>query len=392
MRRDQDTGIEALMEQLIANGAEDMASVFSGLFDLAMRIEREQFLEAGHYERTPLRRGYANGAKPKRLDTPAGTVTVNVPKTAGHDEPFYPQSLERGRRSSRAVMLAVAEMYVKGVSTRDAEAVMKEFGIESLSSTQVSRAAKLLDDELEAWRNRPLGEIRYLIVDARYEKVRDGGVVRDAAVLSAIGIGPDERRRVLGVSCALSEAEVHWRAFLESLISRGMRGVQFVVSDDHAGLRAARKAVLTGATWQRCQFHLAQNAIHHAPSLAIRKRIGAELRQVWNAPDPNLATESLRRLVESYRDKAAKLATWLEDNVPDGLAVFTLPEAHRRRLRTSNPMERAIQQEIKRRTQKVRVFPNENSLERLVSAVLVEIDDKWASADKAYIKWQCQDD
>ena len=193
MRRDQDTAIEALMEQLIANGAEDMASVFSGLFDLAMRIEREQFLEAGHYERTPLRRGYANGVKPKRLDTPAGTVTVNVPKTAGHDEPFYPQSLERGRRSSRAVMLAVAEMYVKGVSTRDAEAVMKEFGIESLSSTQVSRAAKLLDDELEAWRTRPLGEIRYLIVDARYEKVREGGVVRDAAVLSAIGIGPDER-------------------------------------------------------------------------------------------------------------------------------------------------------------------------------------------------------
>ena len=240
MRRDQDTAIEALMEQLIANGAEDMASVFSGLFDLAMRIEREQFLEAGHYERTPLRRGYANGVKPKRLDTPAGTVTVNVPKTAGHDEPFYPQSLG-GRRSSRAVMLAVAEMYVKGVSTRDAEAVMKEFGIESLSSTQVSRAAKLLDDELEAWRTRPLGEIRYLIVDARYEKVREGGVVRDAAVLSAIGIGPDERRRVLGVSCALSEAEVHWRAFLESLISRGMRGVQFVVSDDHAGLRAARR-------------------------------------------------------------------------------------------------------------------------------------------------------
>ena len=392
MRRDQDTAIEALMEQLIANGAEDMASVFSGLFDLAMRIEREQFLEAGHYERTPLRRGYANGVKPKRLDTPAGTVTVNVPKTAGHDEPFYPQSLERGRRSSRAVMLAVAEMYIKGVSTRDAEAVMKEFGIESLSSTQVSRAAKLLDDELEAWRTRPLGEIRYLIVDARYEKVREGGVVRDAAVLSAIGIGPDERRRVLGVSCALSEAEVHWRAFLESLISRGMRGVQFVVSDDHAGLRAARKAVLTGATWQRCQFHLAQNAIHHAPTLAIRKRIGAELRQVWNAPDPNLATESLRRLVESYRDKAAKLAAWLEDNVPDGLAVFTLPEGHRRRLRTSNPMERAIQQEIKRRTQKVRVFPNEKSLERLVSAVLVEIDDKWASADKAYIKWECQDD
>ena len=240
MRKEQDTAIEALMEHLIANGSDDMASVFAGLFDLAMRIERERYIGAGHYERTANRRGYANGTKPKRVDTLAGTVTVNVPKTAGHDEPFYPQSLERGRRSSRAVMLAVAEMYVQGVSTRAAEAVMKEFGIESLSSTQVSRAAKLLDEELEAWRTRPLGEIRYLILDARYEKVRDAGVVRDAAVLSAIGIGPDERRRVLGVSCALSEAEVHWRAFLESLLARGMRGVRFVTSDDHPGLRGAQ--------------------------------------------------------------------------------------------------------------------------------------------------------
>ena len=237
MRQEDDTEIGRLMEQIISNGSEDMASVFAGLFDMAMRIEREQFLGAGHYERVNGRRGYANGYKTKKLDTPAGTLALNVPKTAGHldgcGEPFYPQSLERGRRSSRAVMLAVAEMYVKGVSTRDVEAVMKEFGIDSLSSTQVSRAAKLLDEELEAWRNRELGEIRYLIVDARYEKARLGGVVRDVAVLSAIGIGPDERRRVLGVSCALSEAEIHWRAFLEGLLKRGMHGVQFVVSDDH---------------------------------------------------------------------------------------------------------------------------------------------------------------
>ena len=373
-----------------------MGSVFAGLFDLAMRLEREQFLDAGHYERSAGRRGYANGYKTKKLDTPAGTLTLNVPKTAGLvggcEEAFYPQSLERGRRSSRAVMLAVAEMYVKGVSTRDAEAVMKEFGIESLSSSQVSRATKLLDDELEAWRNRSLGEVRYLIVDARYEKSRIGGVVRDVAVLSAIGIGSDQRRRVLGVSVALSEAEVHWRAFLESLQDRGMRGVRYVVSDDHAGLQAARKAVLGGATWQRCQFHLAQNAIHHAPNMAIRKRIGVELRHIWNAPDLDSANENLRRLVESYHDTAPKLAAWLEDNVLEGLAVFTLPEHHRRRLRTSNPIERGIQQELKRRTRKIRVFPNTESLERLVSAVLVEIDDKWASADKAYIKWECQDD
>ncbi len=287
-------------------------------------------------------------------------------------------------------MLAVAEMDIKGVSTREVEAVMREFGIESLSSSQVSRAAKLLDDEMEAWRNRPFGEIRSLILDARYEKMRHGGVVRDAAVLSAIGIGPDERR-VLGVSVALSAAEVHGRAFLESLHTRGLRGVEYVVSDDHAGLRAARRAVLGGATWQRCQVHLARNAIHHAPSLAIRKRLGAELRAVWNAASLSKAETALVELVATYRDTAPKLAAWLKESVPEGLAVFALPEHHRRRRRTSNPMERAVQQELKRRTVNVRVFPGEDALERLVSAILVEIDETWASDTKAYITWDCQD-
>ena len=405
MDRQKDTAVEAVLEHLIEHGPSDIATVFGRAFELAMQIERERFLRAGPYERTAERQGYANGYKSKRIDTPAGTVTVDVPKTAGHDgAPFYPQSLERGRRSVRAVMLAVAEMYIKGVSTREVEAVMREFGIESLSSSQplvdrkrstagqrVSRAAKLLDDELQAWRSRPLGEIRYLILDARYEKMRHGGIVRDAAVLSAVGIGPDERRRVLGVSVALSEAEVHWRAFLEGLQARGLRGVEYGVSDDHAGLRAARRAVLGGAKWQRCQFHLARNAIHHAPSLAIRKRIGAELRAVWNAASLVKAETALAELVVTYRDTAPKLAAWLEENVPEGFAVFALPEHHRRRMRTSTPMERAVQQELKRRTVKVRVFPNEESLERLVSAVLVEIDEKWAVDAKAYIKWECQD-
>ena len=392
MDRQKDTALDVVLEQLIEHGPGEMASVFARAFELAMQIERERFLGAGHYERTPDRHGYANGYKPKRIDTPAGTVNVQVPKTAGHDgEPFYPQSLERGRRSIRAVMLAVAEMYVKGVSTRDAEAVMREFGIESLSSSQVSRAAKLLDEELEAWRNRPLGQVKYLILDARYEKMRHGGIVRDAAVLSAIGIGPDERRRVLGVSVALSEAEVHWREFLESLVARGLRGVEFIVSDDHSGLRAARRAVLGGAAWQRCQFHLARNAIHHAPNVEIRKRIGAELRTVWNACTLAKAETALAELTDSYRTSAPKLAAWLEENAPEGLAVFTLPEHHRRRLRTSNPMERSVQQELKRRTVKVRVFPSDDALLRLVSAVLVEIDEKWASETKAYIKWECQD-
>ena len=210
-------------------------------------------------------------------------------------------------------------------------------------------------------------------------------------MLSAIGIGPDERRRILGVSIALSEAEVHWRAFLESLQARGMRGVEYVVSDDHSGLRAARRAVPGGATWQRCQFHLARNAIHNAPNAEIRKRIGRQLKPIWTADDLAKAETALTGLVTSYRDTAPKLAAWLEENVPEGLAVFTLPEHHRKRMRTSNPMERSVQQELKRRTVKVRVFPGEDSLLRFVSAVLVEIDEKWASDNKAYLKWECQD-
>lgn len=391
MRRDQDNALEALMEQLIESGTEEMAEVFAGLFNLAMRIERDRFVRAGHYERTPERRGYGNGTKAKKIDTPAGTVRLQVPKTAGHDEPFYPRALERGRRSCRAVMLAAAEMYVKGVSTRAVEKVLAEFGIEGLSSSQVSRAAKLLDVDLEAWRNRPLGRLRYIFLDARYEKTREHGVVDDCAVLTAIGVDEFCRRRVLGVSIKVSEAEVHWRAFLESLVARGLQGVAFITSDDHAGLKAARKAVLPGARWQRCQFHLAQNAIHHAPNLGVRKIIGEELRDIWNANTLEAAEAELKSLIDRYRKEAPKLASWLETAVPEGLAVFKLPKEHRRRMRTSNPIERSIQQELKRRTQKIRVFPNEASLERLVTAILVEIDETWTASLQPYVNWNITD-
>jgi transposase-like protein len=278
-------------------------------------------------------------------------------------------------------------MYVKGVSTRSVEKVLAEFGIEGLSSTQVSRATAQLDEELEAWRNRPLGCFRYLFLDARYEKTREYGVADDCAVLTAIGADPLGRRRVLGVSVAFSEAEVHWRGFLQGLVARGLQGVEFVTSDDHPGLKAARKAVLPGAHWQRCQFHLAQNAIHHAPNLAIRKVIGEELRAVWNARNLGAAEEELKRLVAKYRPAASKLAVWLENNVPEGLAVFILPGKHQQIMRTSNPIERSIQQELKRRTRKIRVFPNEASLLRLVTAILVEIDEQWAACQKPYVNF-----
>jgi transposase-like protein len=320
-----------------------------------------------------------------------GTLTVAVPKSAKAQQPFYPASLERGMRSSRAVMLAAAEMYIQGVSTRDVEKIMQQFGLESLSSSQVSRATALLDKDLEAWRNRDLGQTPYLFMDARYETVRIDGVGRDVAVLSAFGVAPDGTRRILGVSVSLSEAEVHWRAFLESLVTRGLRGVRFIASDAHPGLKAARKAVLGGAVWQRCQFHLGQNAIHHCPNQKIKKKIGNHLRRIWNSEDLPMAQEELAHLVEKYRKKAPKLAEWLEKNIPEGFAVFTLPEKHRVKMRTANPIERGIQLELARRTNKIPIFPNEASLLRLVTAILVEIDEKWAAKKTSYINWNTEE-
>ena len=373
--------VEAAARNLIARGPEAMRAVLEEIFNTAMQIEREQFIGARRCQRSPTRRCYANGYKPKRVDTVMGTLRLRVPKTARHgDTPFYPAALERGRRCHRDLMDAAAEMYVCGVSTRRARGLLRRMGVEGLSSSQVSRAAKRLDGALDAWRSRPLGVVRYLQIDARYEKVRIGGRVRSAAVLSAIGVGPDGRRRVLGVAVAESEAAANWRSFLEGLAARGMRGVEFVASDDHAGLRAACRAALPGAAWQRCQFHLARSAAGRAPGPRISGWIGAALRRVWNAPDRMAAQAALARLSASVRRSHPGFADWLEASVPEGLAVFDLPEGHRRLMRTTNSMERAIQQELKRRTRAAGVFPNPESLLRLASAVLARIDAGWAAA------------
>ena len=256
------------------------------------------------------------------------------------------------------MMLTVAEMYVTGVSTRRVEKVMRSMGIENISSTQVSRANQTMDEALQAWRERPLGKISYLILDARYEKVREGHQVVDMAVLSAVGVLPCGRRCVLGTMVALNEAEVNWRAFIKGLVDRGLHGLEFIVSDDHSGLKAARKAVFPGIPWQRCQFHLAQNAVHHASNHKIKQRIGGELRSIWNASNMTTAQANLQRLVDQYQEKHPHLADWLENNVPQGLNVFALPDRHQKKMRTSNSIERTVQQELKRRTRLVRVFPN----------------------------------
>jgi transposase-like protein len=381
----QHTLLNQIVNHISEQGTDGLGEAVRLLLNHAMEIERSKALGAEPYERTAARTGYANGFKPKTLQTRLGEMTVAVPQVRG-EIGFYPSALERGLRSERALTLAIAQMYVQGVSTRKVTSILEQLaGTLEISSTQVSRAAAQLDVQLEAWRNRRLDTVAYpyLIIDARYEKVRRDGVVLDAAVLVAIGIDENGRRAVLGVSIALSEAEIHWREFLASLQDRGLNGVLFIVSDDHQGLRAALRARFAGVPWQRCQFHLQQNAMAYVPKVGLRSQVAAELREVLHAPSRAQADALLRTLVTKHRQSAPELADWLETNVPESLTVLSLPAEHRTRLRTSNAAER-LNQEIKRRTRVARVFPNTDSLLRLVSAVLSEISDDWESS-KTYL-------
>jgi transposase-like protein len=382
-----DSLLNQIVNQISLNGGDSLAEAVRLMLNHAMQIERSNALGAKPYERSDKRKGRANGFKPKTVDTRLGKITVAVPQVRDAEIDFYPSALERGCRSERALTATIAEMYIKGVSTRDVTGVLQNLaGTLHISSMQVSRATAELDEHLNLWRNRPLDTIEYpyLILDARYEKVRLDGLVRDCAVLVASGVDATGHRSILGVSVALSEAETHWKDFLTSLQDRGLKGVTYIVSDSHKGIAAARIARFPGVPWQRCQFHLQQNATQYVPKVSMRTVVAAELRDVLQAKTRELADARLQIMVSKYAKTAPKLSAWLQENVIESLTVFALPVEHRARMRTSNLAER-INQEIKRRTRVVRVFPNEKSLLRLVTAILSEINDQWETSSNIYL-------
>ena len=302
-----------ILEELMEEGAEAFRNVLEKLFNLAMELERSEFLGAEPYQRTSGRRDHANGFKGKTVATRVGRLKLKIPQVRHLS--FYPKSLERGCRSEKALKLAIAEMYVKGVSTRKVSQITEQLCGTEISATQVSRIAKMLDEELEQFRERELGEYRVLYLDAHYEKVRVNGAIQDLAILKALGVNRWGKREVLGVSATLSEAEVHWREFLQALQRRGLQGVQRVVSDDHVGLRAARVA-------------------------------------------------------ERFAKENPKWVKWLEENITEGFTVYRFARSAHRKIRTVNTLER-VNKEIRRRTRVVGIFPNEASVLRLTSAVLV---------------------
>jgi len=373
----QDQTMRDITKCLMENGFEGaVPEVMTVLLNEAMLSERETHLQAKPYERSEDRQGYSNGFKNKTLKTRYGEINVQVPQTRGTD--FYPECLEKGLRSERALYATLATMFIEGVATRKVTRVLETMCGLSVSSTQVSRCVKKLDEELIAWRDRPLGEFCYVIPDARYETVRYGGHAKELAIIWAIGVTKDGRKEVLGMTVSLSEAEVHWRAFFTSLSKRGLTGVEYIVSDNHQGLKNALKSIFPGVSWQRCQFHLAQNVQGYISKKYHKHEIAQDIRDIFHSPDYQSAKNRLTLFVQKWEKSEPKLVEWADQNIPQGFTVFNLPKSLHKKFRTSNLIER-FNQELKRRSRLVRIFPNEPSCLRLLSAVALEFHEDWLS-------------
>lgn len=377
----QDPLINLLFEDGLQNALPKIAEI---LMNTAMLLERDNHIGATSHQRDVERNGYRNGFKPRTYHTGIGSLELAVPQVRESSEPFRTSMLEKGSRSERSLKSAIATMYVEGVSTRRVTKVMEQMCGFNVSSGQVSNLNKQLDEEFTKWRSRPLPEIAYLTVDATYYKVRIDGIVRDSATLIAHGVRrSDGKRMILGVSCALSEAEVHWREFFNGLKARGIGQPDTVTSDAHSGLKAALKATLNSVPWQRCQFHLQKNAQEYITKQYLKSKVAADIRVIFNADDLDHAKLRLSDFVVAYSESQPKLATWAEENLPEGFTVFTLPASHRKRMRTSNACEN-VNGQIKKRTRVVGLFPSEESLLRLVTGVLIEISETWETG-KTYL-------
>lgn len=382
MAQQHGTATQEIMELLMQTGvSENMAQCVQLLINEAMKMERSAYLNAQPYQRTPDRMDHANGYKPKTLHTRIGDLELTVPQTRNGG--FYPSVIQKGLRSERALLTTIAEMYIQGVSTRKVTKILEELCGCQISSAQVSRIVQSLDEDLAAWRNRPLGHFSHLMVDARYEKVRYGHEIRDCAVLWGIGIRDDGQREVLGVSVAFSEAEIHWREFFSSLVSRGLLGVSYIVSDDHVGLTNALKSVFPGAAWNRCHTHLARNVQDHVSKSRNKDRVAQDIRTILQSTDLETAQFLLNRFADRWINLEPKLVHWAQINIPQGFQVLSLDPKLRRSLRTSNLIER-FNREIKRRSRVVRIFPNIDSCLRLVSAVLIEFNDDWSTGRRLF--------
>ena len=347
-----------------------MQVLFQGLLEEEMTAH----LGAEPYERTGERRGHRNGYKPRRLKTRVGPLDLLVPQD--RQGRFRTELFERYQRSEKALVLALVEMYLQGVSTRKVRRITEELCGLEVSRSQVSALVGDLEAQVAAWRSRPLSKrYPYLVIDARYEKVRRGPHVVSQAVLVVVGIGEDGHREVLGTYLGDSESEATWSDVFKALKGRGLEGVQYVVSDDHEGLVTAVQRYFQGVIWQRCQVHLVRNLLAKV-SRADRPWVLEAWRAVREAKTLEEARARLRDLAERLEAKYPEVAAWLGEVGEETLAVYALPEEHRKRMRSTNMLER-WNQELKRRTRVVRIFPDGPSCLRLVTALAMETSEEW---------------
>ena len=347
-----------------------------------MDAEANRLCGAAYGSRSSDRVNRRNGYRSRPLETRLGSLELRVPKL--RQGSYLPSFVEPRRRWEKAFVNVVSEAYVQGVSTRSVESLVEAMGARGMSKSEVSRMASVLDEQVEEFRQRPLGEraMPYVWFDALYVKVREGGRVVSRAVLVAIGVNEDGEREVLGVNVAEKELESSWREFMRDLVTRGLRGVQLAISDAHEGLRQAIRAVFNGVSWQRCYVHFIRNVLETVPKSA-QGFVAAALRNVFQQTSVEHAREAMGKAITAMQEKWPKAARVAENAEDDVLAYFAFPQAHWRQIRSTNPLER-LNKELRRRVRVVGIFPTRASVLRLVGMLLVEQDDEWKVGSRRY--------
>ena len=367
-----------MAQEVLLDDPDFLREIAQRVIQEILEAEMTEHIGAALHERTDARKGHRNGHKPRTLRTRVGTLNLLVPQD--REGTFSTRLFSRYQRNEKALCLALMEMYVEGVSTRKVKEVTEELCGTSFSKSLVSQLAGSLDSELEAWRDRRLEAeaYPYVFVDARYEKVRLDGRVVGQGVLIVSGVRDDGMREILAVEVANTESEATYHELFRSLKARGLSGVQLVISDEHEGLKSAIARHFQGASHQRCQLHYARNLLGMV-GYTDRKELAADLRGVFAAPDRRSALKLASSVAEKWHQKGhEKVACHVEEHIEDSLSCLAFPESHRRRIRTTNGLER-LNQEIKRRTRVVRIFPNREACLRLVTALCVEHSEEWVT-------------
>lgn len=373
---------QKILHHLFTSNDEGVKNLLEQILNQILEHQRTEQVNADEYERTEDRKGYRNGYKSRKLTTRVGTLTLRIPQI--REGVFSTELFNRYQRSEQALVLALMEMVVKGVSTRKISAITEELCGTEFSASTVSNLCKALDPIVTGWNERPLKDSRYpfLIVDALVIKIRDDHRIRSFSSLVATGVNQDGYREILGMMIGDSESEESWSNLFSWLKSRGLKGVDFVVSDHHGGLVKAIATNFQGATWQRCQTHFTRNILGACPK-HLKGKLHSHLRLIFEAPDKETARELMKTTFNHFEAVASKAMDVLEQGFEDATAILILPQYYRKRLRTTNSVER-LNEEIRRREKVIRIFPNEVSAQRLIGALLMEQHEVWSTGRKYF--------